>query len=162
MNSVTSIIDPNKFSKTLAPYAGYICAIIAAAIYGAMAVLAKKIATDFASPMVATSFSLLFGFLITAAIFGKNAINDGANAQKKSWIFVLGAGCASAFGVSCWYLALTIAPVVIVTPVIAANPLVTIFLTAIFLRNVEKVTPRVILGAGLVIIGVVLIGLGSN
>ena len=71
MNSVTSIINPNKFSKTLSPYAGYICAIIAAAIYGAMAVLAKKIATDFASPMVATSFSLLFGFVITAIILAR-------------------------------------------------------------------------------------------
>jgi drug/metabolite transporter (DMT)-like permease len=162
MNPVTHIFDFNRLYKSFAPYAGYFCAISAAAIYGAMAVLAKKIATDFASPMVASSFSLLFGFLITAAIFGKNAIDDGTRAPRKSWIFVLGAGCASAFGVSCWYLALTVAPVVIVTPVIAANPLVTIFLTAIFLRNVEQVTPRVILGAGLVIIGVVIIGFGSN
>ena len=74
---------------------------------------------------------------------------------------MLGAGFASAFGVSCWYLALSKAPVVLVTPIIAVNPLVTIGLSLVFLRKLEKVTKKTIWGAALVVFGVVLISLGS-
>ena len=158
-----------KFSSTyssfaegkLKPYAGYFCGLAAAAIYGGMAVLGKKIATDLASPLVATSFSLFFGLLITAVLFGRNAVKDGARASIGSWIYILGAGCASALGVSCWYLALVESPIVIVAPIVAVYPLVTIILTAIFLKNIEKVTPKTISGATLVVIGVILVGLGT-
>jgi drug/metabolite transporter (DMT)-like permease len=53
------------------------------------------------------------------------------------------------------------APVVIVAPIVAVYPLVTITLTAIFLRNIEKVTLRTISGAALVVTGVILVGIGT-
>ena len=151
----------SRTAGKLKPYAGYFCGLAAAAIYGGMAVLGKKIATDLASPLIATSFSLLFGLLITGVLFGRNAVKDGARASKSSWIYILASGGASAFGVSCWYLALVEAPVVIVAPIVAVYPLVTIILTAIFLKNIEKVTPKTISGAALVVTGVILVGLGT-
>jgi uncharacterized membrane protein len=63
--------------------------------------------------------------------------------------------------VSCWYLALVEAPVVIVAPIVAVYPLITITLTTIFLKNIEKVTPKTISGAALVVTGVILVGLGT-
>ena len=142
-------------------YNGYIFAVCAAAIYGLMAVLGKMITTEFASPMIVSGFSLLFGLLITGAIFGKNSVSNLSVSPMSGYLYMLGAGFASAFGVSCWYLALSKAPVVLVTPIIAVNPLVTIGLSLVFLRKLEKVTKKTIWGAALVVFGVVLISLGS-
>ena len=142
-------------------YSGYIFAVCAAAIYGLMAVLGKMITTEYASPMIVSGFSLLFGLLITGVIFGKNSVSNLSISPLSGYLYMLGAGCASAFGVSCWYLALSKAPVVLVTPIIAVNPLVAIGLSLLFLKKLEIVTKKTIWGAILVVFGVVLISLGS-
>ena len=51
---------------------------------------------------------------------------------------------------------------VLVTPIVAVSPLVTLILAAIFLRQVERVTIRVVLGSCLVISGVILVILGNQ
>jgi len=142
-------------------YRGYVFAVCAASIYGLMAVLGKMITTEFASPMIVSAFSLLSGLFITGVIFGKKSVSNVVGRSMSGYLYMLGAGCASAFGVSCWYLALSKAPVVLVTPIIAVNPLVTIGLSFLFLKGLEKVTRRTIWGALLVVFGVVLISLGS-
>ena len=118
--------------RDMTQYSGYIFAICAAAIYGLMAVLGKMITTEFASPMIVSGY-----------------------------LYMLGAGCASAFGVSCWYLALSKAPVVLVAPIIAINPLVTIVLSFLFLKRLEQLTKRTIYGAVCVVFGIILISVGS-
>ena len=49
--------------------------------------------------------------------------------------------------------------VVVVSPVLATNPLFTLILAAIFLRDIEQITPRIIVGALLVVAGVVVLSL---
>jgi len=161
MNYSVKIIGDVARSPRLRPYIGYVCGIAAAAIYGGMAVLGKKIATDFSSPLVASSFSLFFGLIITGLLFGQGIVREATSLPKVGWVSILGAGTASAFGVSCWYLALASAPVVVVAPVVAVYPLVTISLAIIFLKDLEEVTRRTFVAAGLVVLGVILVGIGS-
>ena len=147
--------------RDMTQYSGYIFAICAAAIYGLMAVLGKMITTEFASPMIVSGFSLLFGLMITGVIFGRNSLSGVGKSPVSGYLYMLGAGCASAFGVSCWYLALSKAPVVLVAPIIAINPLVTIVLSFLFLKRLEQLTKRTIYGAVCVGFGIILISVGS-
>ena len=51
---------------------GSVAALAAAFCYGAGALVARKVVSDFASPMVGTAFSMLFGTLIVAALFHRH------------------------------------------------------------------------------------------
>jgi drug/metabolite transporter (DMT)-like permease len=70
------------------------------------------------------------------------------------------AGFFAAAGVYTNYLALQQAPVVVVQPLTATNPLFTILLARIFLPA-ERPTLRLVLGILLIILGVAIIGLST-
>ena len=140
---------------------GYAAAIGAAACYGTLAVLGRKIATDIAPPLVANSFSMILGTLVLTLIFQSHIRTDfKVRPEKKGWIFVALAGCASTWGVTFWFLALGEAPAILVAPLAAVHPLFTVLLALVFLRGVERVTMRTALGTLLVIGGVILITFG--
>ncbi len=140
---------------------GYAAAIGAAACYGTLAVLGRKIATDIAPPLVANSFSMILGTLVLAAIFQSQIRSDfRVRPSRKGWLFVALAGCASTWGVTFWFLALGEAPAILVAPLAAVHPLFSVLLTMVFLRGLERVTMRTVLGALLVIGGVILITFG--
>ncbi len=140
---------------------GYGAAIGAAACYGTLAVLGRKIATDIAPPLVANAFAMILGTLVLVAIFQSQIRADfKVPSPKKGWLFVALAGCASTWGVTFWFLALGEAPAILVAPLAAVHPLFSVLLTLIFLRSVERVTKRTVLGAMLVVSGVILITLG--
>ena len=140
---------------------GYGAAIGAAACYGTLAVLGRKIATDIAPPLVANSFSMILGTLVLAAIFQSHIRTDfKLRPAKKGWLFVGLAGCASTWGVTCWFLALGVAPAILVAPLAAVSPLFSVLLALVFLRGMERVTVRTILGTLMTIAGVILITFG--
>lgn len=141
---------------------GYAAAFGAALAYGTVAVIGRKIVNDFSSPMIATSFSMVIGTLVVAAMFHKHAALDLRIAPKRAWLFVALAGLSATWGVSFWFLALNEAPVVLVAPLSSTYPLVSIVLTHFFLQRLEKVTMRTIWGTLLVVSGVVLVAIGAN
>ncbi len=141
---------------------GYAASLGAAVCYGSVAVVGRKIVSDFASPIVATSFSMMFGTAIVLALFGRHVNTDMKGAPGRAWLFIGLAGLAAAWGVSNWYLALGEAPVVLVAPVAGTSPLVSILMTHLFLQRLEKVTWRTVGGALLVVAGVVLVTLGNR
>ncbi|MCY3543661.1 MAG: EamA family transporter [Chloroflexi bacterium] len=140
---------------------GYAAAIGAAACYGALAVLGRKIALDIAPPLVANTFSMILGTLVLFAIFQSQIRADyRVRPSRKGWLFVALAGCASTWGVTFWFLALGKAPAILVAPLAGTSPLFALIMTLIFLRGVERVTIRTFIGTIMVIIGVALITLG--
>ena len=140
---------------------GYLAALGAAFCYGSLALVARKIVTDYSSPIVATAFSMLFGTLILGAFVHRHAFSDIPSSPMRGWMLVALAGLASTWGVSFWFLALNEAPVVLVAPLVGTSPLVSIILTHLFLQRLERVTWRTVLGAILVVGGVVAIALGT-
>ena len=143
-------------------FIGYMSSLAAALCYGSVAVVGRKIVTDFAPPMVATSFSMMFGTAAVALMFQGRLFADMATAPRRAWYFAILAGLSSAWGVSFWYLALNEAPVVLVAPLTGISPLVAIVLTHLFLQRLEKVTWRTLFGALLVVGGVVLVTIGNQ
>lgn len=73
--------------------------------------------------------------------------------------FYLGAGAAVSLGMASIYYALDLGQVVVVVPIASIGPLFTLTLSALFLRDVERVTFKIVLGAVLIVSGVVLITL---
>jgi uncharacterized membrane protein len=55
------------------------------------------------------------------------------------------------------FYALSVGRVVIVEPIVAANPVLSVLLTAIFLRDLESISRRVLLGAVCTVAGTVLV-----
>jgi drug/metabolite transporter (DMT)-like permease len=139
---------------------GSFAALASAVSYGAGSVVSSKIVSDFASPMVVSAFSLAFGTVIMAALFNRQAYDDMVRAPRAAWLYMALAGVTGAWGVAFFNLALTDAPVVLVAPVSGAYPLVSILLAYVFLKKLERVSMRTLLGAVLVVAGVALVALG--
>ena len=142
---------------------GYLAAFGAALCYGSVALVGRKIVNTYAPPMVATAFSLSFGMILVGMLFHRHVLEDlRSRPPARAWLFVALAGCASAWGVSFWFLALNEAPVVLVAPLVGISPLVSILLTHIFLQRIERVTWKTTVGAVLVVAGVALVTVGNQ
>ena len=107
-------------------YLGYMAALAAAVGYGSSTVVGREIVSDLASPMIAAAFSLLFGMLIVATAFHRHVFEDMAHAPRRAWVMAAMAGLASSWGVSFWFLALSKAPVVLVSPVVGVSPVISL------------------------------------
>ncbi|GMR02346.1 MAG: hypothetical protein BMS9Abin20_0679 [Acidimicrobiia bacterium] len=75
------------------------------------------------------------------------------------WLVVAGASIAAAL--LALFEALDGGSVSVVGPIIAAQPLAVVGLSWALLHNIERVTPRMVAGAALVVVGVVLIAAGT-
>jgi drug/metabolite transporter (DMT)-like permease len=127
--------------------------------YGASQTVGRHITTEYAPPLVATAFALLFGFGYLSLMFYRHIPNDLHTSPRRGFLWFGLSGIASAAGVSFLYFALSNAPVVVVSPVAAINPLITLTLAHIFLQRLERITKRTILGTLLVVLGIVIITL---
>ena len=69
----------------------------------------------------------------------------------------LAAGITISLGMTCIYYALDLGKVSVVIPISSTGPLFSLILTALFLRDVERVTLRIVASASTIIAGVVLL-----
>jgi len=74
------------------------------------------------------------------------------------WWF-LAAGITISFAMVCIYYALDLGKVSVVIPIASTGPLFSLILTAMFLRDVEQVTVRIVISAAMIVGGVVLLAL---
>ena len=133
---------------------GYVAGLSAALSYGVAQTLGKHITTEYAAPLVATAFALLFGFIYVSIMFSRHISTDLGRSPRKGFIFFGVSGVFSSAGVLSMYFALSKAPLVMVSPIFAINPLITLFLAHIFLSKLEKITARTVSGTILVVLGV--------
>ena len=138
---------------------GYTAAIGAAMAYGASQTVGRHVTTEHAPPLVATAFALIFGFGYVSLMFHRHIPHDLRTSSRRGFLWFGLSGIASAAGVTFLFFALSNAPVVVVSPVAAIHPLITLTLAHIFLQRLERITKRTILGTLLVVLGVVIITL---
>lgn len=140
---------------------GMICALIGGSAYGASQFMFKQVFKQDIAPLVAVSYALLSGGIILTLLNIKSFKKPETQIPKEAYINCIISGICASAGLGFSALALNIAPVVVVSPIFALVPLVTLSLTVIFLKSTDKVTKKIWLGATLVVIGVILIGLGA-
>ncbi len=129
--------------------------------YGVSAVLIRQGVGAMAPPLVGAAIAILCG---TSGLFviGRRSIKATLVGNKKAVILLLCAGLAGACGVLSSYFALSIAPVVIISPLQNTTPLFTLLWSWLFLGRLERITPRLVLGTVLVVSGIVLVTFGGT
>ncbi len=135
-------------------------ALAAAASYGGSAVLARHIVQEYTTPLAASAVGLLFGTVYLFAL-SVGSLNSVSRLSRRAYLYLALAGATSGVGATFHLFALDRAPVVVVAPVSSIYPLVTLVLTFIFLKQVERISPRVVLGTVMAIAGVILVILGQ-
>ena len=128
--------------------------------YGASLILAKQVVED-TPPLLAATLGMTFGLLVLAVISAPDVRRD-VGTRKRAWVWAALGGLAAGGGITLMFLAISNAPVVVVAPILAMNPLTAILFSQIFLRGMERLTWRVLIGALLVVAGVIIITLGQN
>ncbi len=83
-----------------------------------------------------------------------------ASLPRRSLALFVGVGVSSIFAQLFLFLALDRGEVVVVTPIVSAQPLFVMLLSFFLLRGVEKVTPAMVLGGAFITLGGALISLG--
>jgi drug/metabolite transporter, DME family len=138
---------------------GVIFAFTAALSYGCSQVLIRHSVADLAPPLVGSMIALFWGTLGFLALSFSSLGERTANFRRGALLFT-GAGFFSTLGLVGMFIALDKGEVVVVSPVLATHSLTTLLMAALFLRGVEQLTPRVALGALLVVSGVIVLSLG--
>ncbi len=149
-SSETNVIKKSRIS-------GYSFGLATALCWGAVSVLVRY-ASQFGSPFVILSFALLSGILILSAATGKG-FEIGIKTNRKAISLLLVAGLLNGIGLASFYSALVMAPVVIVAPLAATSPLITILCVHLFLQRLERITFHVLIGCVLVVIGGILVAI---
>jgi len=141
---------------------GFLFAAGAAFSYGAGQVVSKMVVTELlASPAVAAFFAAFFG-MVGLFFLGLRDMPRDLRAPRGALLLVLLSGILASLGFLCLFIALSKAPVVVVAPVSAVSPLMSVALSQIFLRSLERASWRTVLGALLIVIGVAFVLLGST
>ena len=155
---------------------GYLAAGGAAVAYGTVPLLGRiavtgeaegvpligRFASDAATlPLVSATYTMLIGFIVMG-LFAAPSIPGALRAPRRALLFVALGGLAMSTGVSLLYLALSRAPVVVVSPVFALNAFVALVLAHFFLQRLERITPPLVLGTVFVVAGVVAVIVGAE
>lgn len=130
--------------------------MIAALSYGSSQVIARHAVTNLAPPLVGAFIALFWGTLGFALLSARNLGPRPTNLRRGALYFV-GAGVFSSMGVVLMFTALSRGKVVILSPVLATNPLFTLVFAAVFLQGVEQITSRAVVGTALVVAGVIVL-----
>ncbi|HLH26536.1 MAG TPA: EamA family transporter [Chloroflexota bacterium] len=111
------------------------------------------------SPLVGVTIAIATSFLLALVTHlvlsppGKRRVLDAGTP------YFAAAGALQAAALLAVYAALSMGMVAVVVPLYTSSPLFVLPLSALFLRGVERVTPRIVLGAVAVVVGVVLVAL---
>lgn len=135
--------------------------ILSAVGYAVGSVFARQGVTELTSPLVGSAISLLAGTIVMGVIAGRRMERDLTKKKRAVFFFFL-AGLASGSGALLSFFALSMAPVVIVSPIQNTYPLFALLFAWLFLRRLERVSFRLVLGALFVVAGVILITLGKT
>lgn len=108
-------------------------------------------------PVLAAAVTLGSAFIFVLGIIyfrGGRAVLS-FNRQSNSWLF--GAALLNTAAILSFFSALNLGQIVRVEPLVACNPLLTLLFAGIFLRQLEKLSARVIVGALVTVSGTVLV-----
>jgi len=131
--------------------------LIGAMAFGASAILRKAGLGFINDPLLAAAVTAgsaaIFSLMLLQVQGGKIAFK----LTRKSGAWLSAAGLINTAAMLSVFYALSYGKVVIVEPLVSSNPVLTLLLTAMFLRDVEALSLRVIIGALLTVIGTILV-----
>jgi uncharacterized membrane protein len=129
---------------------------LSAACFGTVAII-RKLGLSQAGPLFGSAVNITTA-LVTFTVF----LLVSGNRQALAWhgrgvVYFVGAGIAENLSVFLVLVALSLGEVSVVTPLTGTAPLFVLPFTSLFLKGVEKLTWRVVVGSILIVLGVFLL-----
>ena len=142
--------------------AGYGLAILAAACYGASTLSGRVLSIQFGSPLIMAAGSMFFATLVLSPVFGREAVQKSTSSGWAT-LYVFLAGFAAACAVMSLYFAVTRegSNILMIAPIVSCNPLVTMVMVRLFLRQTETITKELIIGTLMAVGGVAMVVVGG-
>ena len=131
--------------------------LVGAIAFGISSTLRKFGLSTLPLPLLGAAVTVGTAFFIILILVhwrgGRRALKF--NPESTPWLF--GAAAVNTGAIFSVFSALNVGKLVRVEPLIACNPLLTILLVGIFLRQVERVSARIVLGAVFTVMGTTLV-----
>jgi uncharacterized membrane protein len=136
----------------------YVVAPLIAAVLGGIIYPLRRYALRFSDePIYFGAVVGLAGLLCTASYLALPSTKEKLVWNRPSLGFFVAGGSLESLGLLLVLYALSFAPVVMITPLTATLPLWVVVGSRLFLRDVEKITTRIVIGAVLVVCGTIAI-----
>jgi uncharacterized membrane protein len=134
--------------------------IAASALAGATQVVRKVGLASVPHPLVAAAVTATSSFVVSILTlwYVERSQETWKMNRQCVWWF-LAAGLTISVAMVCIYYALDLGKVSVVIPIASTGPFFSLILAATFLRDVERVTSRIVLSAAMIVGGVVLLAL---
>ena len=134
--------------------------IAASALAGATQVVRKFGLAAVPHPLVAAAVTATSSFVVSIlTLWYVERSQETWKMNRQCFWWFLAAGITISFGMVCIYYALDLGKVSVVIPIASTGPFFSLILAATFLRDVERVTSRIVLSAAMIVGGVVLLTL---
>jgi uncharacterized membrane protein len=134
--------------------------IAASALAGATQVVRKFGMAAVPHPFLAAAVTATSSFIVSIlTLWYVEKSQETWKMNRQCFWWFLGAGVTISLGMTCIYYALDLGKVSVVIPISSTGPFFSLILAAIFLRDVEKVTLRIVVSATMIVGGVVLLTL---
>ncbi len=117
---------------------------------------------ELAPPFVVSGFALVIGGAILFAFIHRGVINSIRNQPMKYVGICCLAGLLQGIAVASLFHAFSRAPVTIVTPIYASQPIIALALASVFLRQMESLNWVLAVGTVLSVCGVIMVILGAT
>ncbi len=109
-------------------------------------------------PLMASCVNATTGLVLAVLlVYGQGGPRKVLTMSRPVFWWFVAAGIGNTTGMLANFYALSVGDIVIVEPLISTNPVLTVVLTAIFLRDVETVNMRVCLGVAFTFVGTLLL-----
>jgi uncharacterized membrane protein len=131
--------------------------LIGAIAFGASAILRKAGLGFIDIPLLAAAVTAGSAVIFSFALLQIQGGREAFKITRRSASWLIAAGLFNTAAMLSVFYALSHGKVVVVEPLVSANPVLTLLLTAIFLRDVEALSLRVIIGALLTVTGTILV-----
>ena len=136
--------------------------LIAALFFGIEPVFAKVGFAEGTSVLVGLAIKTVAATIGFAAYLRyRDTLPSPRSLRTGNTRWYLLAGLSNTGFLLAYYSALSIAPVVLVAPIMQLSPLLVVVLSAVFLKRLERVTPRLVAASLIVVAGAVAVTLAS-
>jgi transporter family protein len=130
--------------------------LLSATAFGVVAII-RKVGLGDMGPMLGTTINYTAAVIAISAIMLASGHRGIYACRGRTLAYFIAAGVAENAGVFLTIVALTYGAVSVVTPLTAVSPIFVLLLTPLFLKGVEVLTTRVVVGTVLIVSGVYLI-----
>jgi drug/metabolite transporter, DME family len=130
--------------------------VLSAMFFGAVSIL-RKLGLSGAGPVIGTALNVTTAAIAVAGFMLATGQRDALVARGRPLAYFVAAGLMENTAVFLNIVALGMGTVSVVTPLYGSSPIFVLLFSLLFLRGLEKLTARVVIGTFLIVLGIYLL-----